>query len=679
MKKQIVRLLTLMLVMVLAASPMHATGFAQTGEADGWTADELAILREGAQSLLEWSEELYGYAENFQAGISAGDSIGMEFAASNAEKANECTGRMAGKINELAPYIRNNPDLIWVSEEQEALLLTETFAAVIEIVKEMQNRNISKNHSAETAEEYFLLAALLEVVCLGLDWVAEGGRTFEVGDINQDGAVDAADALRALQHSVQLISLNESMFAVADVTRDQKVDASDALRILQYTVKLVDSFPAAEEYPIPEVPFPSDSLPEEPEDPGQLDTTNRYTVTVQGDNSDPSLLQAVAAFQEKHDNVTIRLQSGDQGRITSLDHLKLQLASNNAPDVVIMDSVYTAAAGYDGYLIDLQQFGSADVKDQFVSSCWEAVRSQLEGQDAQFGLPLDCSTMLMFYNKTLLDKAGVTFAPNTWAQFTEALDLLRAVPGVTTPFHLMVNFNDTLDQKSSTAFQWMTYLWRSGGDVLTSDLKQAAFQGDEGVRALQMYVDMVAKYGVSNGAYSEGDPFGTGAAGFDMMTQNFYKDYMGNPNRTDTYGAAMLPELVFGIPRYSGLGLSAMALPNKIASARGDALTTAVETAKWAYEFAEFYATGLDYQLEYGKSSYQMPSLKAGEGQGVFQGDYWNIAYRQLETSKYRPGVKNWDAIESAISDAIDNAVNGIRPAHEALAGAAAQVNRLLS
>ena len=408
---------------------------------------------------------------------------------------------------------------------------------------------------------------------------------------------------------------------------------------------------------------------------------DKYTLTVAGDRSDNSLVMAIMAFQKKHSNVTIRITAaGDGGRITSLDNLKMQLASNNAPDVVQMDSVYVAAAGYQGYVLELQQFGSDDVKNLFIESCWQSVQSQIAGEETQFGLPFDCNTILMFYNKTLLDKAGVSTIPSTWSEFTTSLEKLKTLSEVSSPFNLMVNFDASLGQKNYMAFQWMMYLWRLGGEVLNSDLTAAAFAEQPGIDALQMYVDMVGKYGVSNQAFTDA-PFLNGTAGFNMMTNNHYSSTVGSSTTNVEFGATMLPELKAGVPRYSGLGLYSVALPNKITGAGNDANKVAKATAQaqWAYEFAEFWAATLDYQMAFCENTLLMPSLKAGEGQGPFTGEYWTIAYQQLRTSKFRPGVKNWDSIETYLSEAINAAVNGNKTPQEALKAAAVLANRQLA
>lgn len=62
------------------------------------------------------------------------------------------------------------------------------------------------------------------------------------GDVNNDGRIDASDALLVLQHSVELVELKDRQLEFANVDRMEAVDASDALSILQYSVGLINRF-----------------------------------------------------------------------------------------------------------------------------------------------------------------------------------------------------------------------------------------------------------------------------------------------------------------------------------------------------------------------------------------------------------------------------------------------------
>lgn len=71
--------------------------------------------------------------------------------------------------------------------------------------------------------------------------VPEGAILY--GDANEDGKIDAADALDILRQVVGLQSFDESGMHKADVNEDGVVDTVDALLVLKYTVRLVEALP----------------------------------------------------------------------------------------------------------------------------------------------------------------------------------------------------------------------------------------------------------------------------------------------------------------------------------------------------------------------------------------------------------------------------------------------------
>lgn len=70
------------------------------------------------------------------------------------------------------------------------------------------------------------------------------GTASALGDINNDGDVDAGDAMMILRHVVQIIQLTADEIAVADVNGDGHIDVGDAILILRYDAGFISKFPA---------------------------------------------------------------------------------------------------------------------------------------------------------------------------------------------------------------------------------------------------------------------------------------------------------------------------------------------------------------------------------------------------------------------------------------------------
>ena len=397
-------------------------------------------------------------------------------------------------------------------------------------------------------------------------------------------------------------------------------------------------------------------------------TDDRVRLTLAGDSTDAALMMAIREYQKKHSNVSIKVTSAPNvaysGKYTRLDGLKMQLFSNRAPDIVNMDQYMISTAGYQNYLLELSQFGSDDVKDLYIESCWDACSSQ----GKLYGLPFDANVMTLFYNKDILDAAGAT-VPNTYDELINVCSRVKSYSDTLNPYAL-----------SGGDWMWMMWLWRCGGDLFTDDYKSAVFDSEAGVKSLQMMLDFTQKYHAKAGETYEGNIAQLAAKEAAMCVTNsvWYDSFFG-PNKAANFGVTMLPELESGIPRYSGLGLYALALPNKVSHLTSEAeKQKAIEVAQIAYDFIEFYSSNLEYQATYCKKMNLLPSLVAGKNDPFYQTDFYKVVYDQLAVSKYRPGVRNFETISGYLEDAVDAVMKGSKNPQEALKAAAVATNRQL-
>lgn len=67
-------------------------------------------------------------------------------------------------------------------------------------------------------------------------------QSFTRGDVNDDGSIDAGDAILVLRYSVQLTTLTATQRAAGNVTSktsNDDIDSGDAIKILRYSVQLI--------------------------------------------------------------------------------------------------------------------------------------------------------------------------------------------------------------------------------------------------------------------------------------------------------------------------------------------------------------------------------------------------------------------------------------------------------
>ncbi|WGD38033.1 extracellular solute-binding protein [Lysinibacter sp. HNR] len=116
-------------------------------------------------------------------------------------------------------------------------------------------------------------------------------------------------------------------------------------------------------------------------------------------------------------NVSLEVQSWDNIN----DVIKTKVQANAAPDILNIDAFAGFAA--DDLLYPASDVVSPTVLDDFQPSL--AQNASIDG--VQYGLPLIASARAMFYNKQLMEQAGVTDIPQTWTELLSASQKVQAL------------------------------------------------------------------------------------------------------------------------------------------------------------------------------------------------------------------------------------------------------------
>ena len=196
----------------------------------------------------------------------------------------------------------------------------------------------------------------------------------------------------------------------------------------------------------------------------------------------PQMKRLSQQFTEEYPNITVEFENVPAGR--SRDKLLTQVAGGNPPDVAYMDAGSVedfasreALVNLDAYIAGSEVVSAEDYVEGF--------RLSATYEDSMFGLPYDGETTGLFYRTDLFEAAGIEEPPATWEEFEAAAQAL------TDPSK---NQYGVAMFASEAAYYWYPWLWQAGGDVLTQDGQDVAFDDENGQQAAEFYVNLAQNY-----------------------------------------------------------------------------------------------------------------------------------------------------------------------------------------
>lgn len=135
----------------------------------------------------------------------------------------------------------------------------------------------------------------------------------------------------------------------------------------------------------------------------------------------PNIQSTVDLYERSHPGTDIEVSNVGQGDEHYTQLRTVLSAGTGAPDAVQMEFKNIPAFVLTDSLVDLTQYGAADVEDRFLPSAWRQVKMG----DGIYGIPQDTGPMIMLYRPDILDGLGIP-VPTTWDEYVEAARKIHA-------------------------------------------------------------------------------------------------------------------------------------------------------------------------------------------------------------------------------------------------------------
>jgi multiple sugar transport system substrate-binding protein len=188
----------------------------------------------------------------------------------------------------------------------------------------------------------------------------------------------------------------------------------------------------------------------------------------------------VQQFQSENANIKIEMNTLQWANYYA--KLPTAVTAGQGPDIAVMhvDSVATNAARRVIQPLDDVATALKLSEADFAPVPWQAGLFQ----DKRYAIPLDVHPLAFYYNKTLMEKAGLDpeKPPMTADAYTDALDKLKS-KGIQGHWATPFPFTGGLTVQS--------LIWQFGGELFSPDGTKAAFADANAVKAVTWFTDLI--------------------------------------------------------------------------------------------------------------------------------------------------------------------------------------------
>jgi multiple sugar transport system substrate-binding protein len=369
----------------------------------------------------------------------------------------------------------------------------------------------------------------------------------------------------------------------------------------------------------------------------------------------PTSLMEPLLDKFEHENPHIRVHMEQLSWKDGREKIEATASSGGEPDLCEIGSTWMPRMLASRRLTDWSA-GVADLKGSLRG--WEMASIG----DAIYGMPWLVGTRALFYNKSLLARAGIdsTRPPETWSQLREASESIQRLGGGVHGFGVQGGQRTVLFKK------FMPFAWGNGGTILSDDLKTCTFDSPENREALDFYLSL-RDVGLVANQDTLDRAFKSGKLGFEIggawLLRSIPRDSPGLH-----YGVALVPRPDEERGTHASFAGGEVLVTFQRSSHKAEALTLAR------------FLVRPDNALALAMAAQNVQPAAADADTFAYYREHpaAQMMIRQFETAVPTPNHPAWEDMEAAIEDEVDNALRG-KPAAQSIADAKVKLDRLLA
>ena len=234
-------------------------------------------------------------------------------------------------------------------------------------------------------------------------------------------------------------------------------------------------------------------------------------------------------FNGSHDGINLNVEVVSWNDIYTV--VNTRISNNDAPDILNIDVFADYVA--DDLLLPAQDY----VSDETYAKFYDAFLEQSNIDGTIWAIPDLASARAMYYNKDILEAAGVDKVPSTWAELRAACEAIKANAPDVYPWGV-----DMTTDEGQACFAY--YSWTNGGDF-TDASGNWTLNSAENVEAVEYIVGLV-KDGLTNSdpatqtRYNLQELFAAGKLAM-MIGPNQISSYVASSENPINFGIASIP------------------------------------------------------------------------------------------------------------------------------------------